>query len=157
MTQWLQAKDTISGQQGRMYATINGNVEEMAYIKKFEAKIEKNKKEVKVLGYLGEQSKANGWKGSGSMTIYYVTSLFRQLMLDYVTTGKDTYFDVVVVNEDPTSSIGKQTVTLRNVNLSSTIIAKVDTDSELLDEEADFTFSGVGLQDSFVKPVLGGN
>ncbi|WP_068505717.1 phage tail tube protein [Paenibacillus kribbensis] len=157
MTQWLQAKDTISGQQGRLYATINGNVEEMAYCKKFEAKIEKNMTEVKVLGYLGDQNKANGWKGTGSMTFYYVTSLFRQMMLDYVTTGKDTYFDLVAVNEDPTSSIGKQTVTLKNVNISSIIIAKLDTESQLLDEDLDFTFSGVGLQDSFSKPVLGGN
>ncbi|KAE8560251.1 phage tail tube protein, partial [Paenibacillus polymyxa] len=152
MAQWLQAKDTISGQQGRVYATINGNVEEMAYVKTLEAKIEKNMTEVKVLGYLGDQNKANGWKGTGSMTLYYVTSLFRQLMLDYVTTGKDTYFDLVIVNEDPTSSIGRQTVTLQNVNFSSTIIAKVDTGSELLDEDLDFTFSGVKLLDSFTKP-----
>ena len=37
------------------------------------------------------------------MTIYYVTSLFRELMLDYIRSGKDTYFDLVVVNDDPNS------------------------------------------------------
>lgn len=38
---FLKAGDTISGQEGRAYATINGQVEEMFYIKTIEAKAEK--------------------------------------------------------------------------------------------------------------------
>lgn len=152
---FLKAGDTISGQEGRAYATINGQVEEMFYIKTLEAKAEKQKTEVKTLGKRGTQHKTSGWSGSGSMTIYYVTTLFRQLMLNYIKTGKDVYFDVTVVNEDPTSSIGRQTVVLRGVNLDSTIVAKLDTDSEALDEDIDFTFDDVDILDSFGKPVLG--
>jgi len=152
---FLKAGDTISGQEGRAYATINGQVEEMFYIKTLEAKIEKQKTEVKTLGRGGTQHKASGWTGSGSMTIYYVTTLFRQLMLNYIKTGKDVYFDVTIVNEDPTSSIGRQTVVLKGVNLDSTIVAKLDVDSEVLDEDIDFTFDDVDILDSFGKPILG--
>lgn len=152
---FLRAGDTISGQEGRAYATINNQVEEMFYIKTLEGKIEKNKTDVKTLGRRGTQHKANGFNGTGSMTIYYVTSLFRQLMLDYIKTGKDTYFDITIVNEDNNSSIGKQTVVLKNVNLDSVIIAKLDTESEVLDEDADFTFDDVDVLDSFVAPTLG--
>jgi len=152
---FLRAGDTISGQEGRAYATINGQVEEMFYIKSLEATIEKQKTEVRTLGKRGTQHKATGWSGSGTMTIYYVTTLFRQLMLDYVRNGKDTYFDVTIVNEDPTSSIGRQTVVLRGVNLDSVVAAKLDTEAEVLDEDVDFTFDDVDILDSFGKPILG--
>ncbi|MBS4172124.1 phage tail tube protein [Bacillus sp. FJAT-49736] len=152
---FLKAGDTISGQEGRAYATINGQVEEMFYVKKLEAKVEKNKTEVKTLGKRGIQNKTSGWKGSGNMTIYYVTSRFREIMLEYIKNGKDTYFDIQIVNEDPTSTIGKQTVVLKNVNLDSVIIAKIDTDSESMDEDTDFTFDDVDLLDSFTQPTLG--
>lgn len=152
---FLKAGDTISGQEGRAYATINGQVEEMFYLKSLEATIEKQKTEVRVLGKRGTQHKATGWSGSGTMTIYYVTTLFRQLMHDYVRNGKDTYFDVTIVNEDPTSSIGRQTVVLRGVNLDSVVMAKLDTETEVLDEDIDFTFDDVDILDSFGKPVLG--
>lgn len=152
---FLRAGDTISGQEGRAYATINGQVEEMFYIKSLEATIEKQKTEVRVLGKRGTQHKATGWSGSGTMTIYYVTTLFRQLMLDYVRNGKDTYFDVTIVNEDPTSSIGRQTVVLRGVNLDSVVAAKLDTEAEVLDEDIDFTFDDVDILDAFGRPILG--
>lgn len=152
---FLKAGDTISGQEGRAYATINGLVEEMFYVKTLEATVEKNKTDVKTLGKRGTQHKANGWTGTGSMTIYYVTSRFRQLMLDYIKTGKDTYFDITVVNEDEGSSIGKQTVVLRDINLDSVIMAKVDTESEVLEEDTDFTFEDVDVLDQFVAPTLG--
>ncbi|AJS59852.1 phage tail tube protein [Paenibacillus sp. IHBB 10380] len=152
---FLKAGDTISGQEGRAYATINGQVEEMFYVKTLEATVEKNKTDAKMLGKRGTQHKANGWTGTGSMTIYYVTSRFRQMMLDYIKTGKDTYFDITVVNEDGGSSIGKQTVVLRSVNLDSVIMTKVDTESEILEEDADFTFDDVDVLDQFKAPTLG--
>ena len=51
------------------------------------------------------------------MTVYYVTSLFRQLMLQYMKDGVDTYFDIVVINDDPQSAFGSQSVVLKNCNL----------------------------------------
>ncbi|GAA4828033.1 phage tail tube protein [Paenibacillus vulneris] len=152
---FLKANDTISGQEGRAYATINGQVEEMFYIKKLEGKVEKEKSEVRTLGRRGTQHKAKGWKGSGSMTIYYVTSVFREMMLDYIKNGKDTYFDVQVINEDPSSSIGKQSIILQGVNLDSVIMALLDTGSDALEEDVSFTFEGVDIFDQFGKPILG--
>ncbi|TCJ04096.1 phage tail tube protein [Cytobacillus praedii] len=150
---FLQARDAISGQEGRAYATINGNVEEMFYVKTLEVTVEKQKSEMKALGRRGTQHKATGWNGTGSMTIYYVTTRFRQLMLDYIKTGKDVYFDIQIVNEDPTSSIGRQTVVLKNVNLDNVIMAKVDTESEFLEEETNFTFDDVDILESFAAPT----
>lgn len=38
---FLKAQDTISGQEGRAYATINSRVHEMFYIKTLEASVER--------------------------------------------------------------------------------------------------------------------
>lgn len=154
---FLKAGDTISGQEGRAYAKIGSETHEMFYIKNIKATAEKQKTDIKTIGKRGTQHKASGWSGSGSMTIYYVTSIFRQLMIDYIQKGVDTYFDIAITNEDPSSTIGSQTVTLKNVNLNSVVMAALDTDADVLDEEIDFTWEGIDMADDhkFKTPVMG--
>lgn len=149
---FLRASDTISGQEGRAYARIGSQTEEMFYVKTLEATVEKQKAEVKTLGRRGIQHKATGWSGSGTMTIFYMTSRFRQMMLDYMKTGVDQYFDIEVVNEDPSSTIGAQRVVLKGVNLDSVIMASLDTESEALEEEVSFTFEDVEIAQVFTPP-----
>ena len=152
---FFMAKDTISGQEARAYTTIDGNVEAMFYAKNLKAEVEKNKTDIKTLGKRGTQQKAVGWNGTGSMTIYFATTMFRKMMLDYIKNGKDVYFDITVTNEDPTSSIGKQTTVLKNVNLNKVTVAQFDVDADALDEDIDFTFDDMDILDEFGKPVLG--
>ena len=151
---FLRAGDTISGQEGKATSVIDGNVQDMFYVKTLEATFEKTKAEVKTLGKRGIQHKGTGWSGAGSMTIYYVTSIFREMALKYAKTGKDTYFNITIVNDDSTSTIGKQTIVLYNCNIDSTILAKLDTEADVLDEDIDFTFDDFDILDSFGNPVI---
>ncbi|CAG7616979.1 Phage-like element PBSX protein XkdM [Paenibacillus solanacearum] len=152
---FLRAGDTISGQEGRAYAIVNQLSEEMFYIKSLEATVEKQKAEIKTIGRRGVQHKATGWTGKGTMTIYYVTSKFRQMMFDYIKNGKDTYFSIKVINEDPVSTVGMQEVILRGVNLDSVIMASLNSESEVLEEEVSFTFEDIDLEKTFNAPILG--
>ncbi|WP_058303448.1 phage tail tube protein [Gorillibacterium timonense] len=152
---YLNAGDIISGKEGRAFAVINGVSEEMFFVKSLEAKIEKQKAEIKTIGSRRTQHKTTGWSGTGSMTIYYMTSKFRKLMQEYLETGRDTYFDIMVVNEDPSSSVGSQKIMLQNVNLNSVILAKLDVESDALEEETEFTFEGVAFVQHFNDPVIG--
>ena len=151
---YLDFKDTVSGQEGRAYMTIDGRNEELFYAKKIESKVAKEKSEGKTLGKRGTQSKAKGYKGTGTLTVYYVTSLFIEIMIKYMKQGKDTYFDLTVVNEDPTSDTGKQTVVLKNCNFDEVSIAALDIDSDALEEDMAFTFDDIDLLDKFKKPIL---
>ena len=101
------------------------------------------------MGYRGTQHKATGWTGTGSMVIHYASSMWAKMMIDYAKTGKDIYFKLVLTNEDPTSSIGRQKVTLIDCNLDEVEIAKLDTEAEFLDESINFTFSDVKLKEEF--------
>lgn len=146
---FLKAEQIISGQAGRAYANIDGRNRELMYLKSIDASVTKRKTAVRTLGKTGDQFKAAGWSGKGKMTVYYVTSLFREMMLDYMKTGNDSYFDIVVINEDENADAGRQTVVLKNCNLDSVVLARLDVDADNLDEEVSFTFDGAELLDSF--------
>jgi preprotein translocase subunit SecD len=147
---FFRENDAISGKHAKAYATINGRVEELFYAKSIEATIEKNKVDVPVLGRTNTSQVSSGWSGSGTLTVYYVTSLFRQLMQEYVKTGRDFWFDLMIVNEDPQSSAGRQRVVLKGCNLDSVSAAQFDATSEdRLEEEMPFTFSDYDILESF--------
>lgn len=156
MAGYLHAGDIISGQEGRATMNVEGSIENMFYIKQLEATVEKNKSEINTLGHRGTQHKTTGWSGSGSMTIYYITSRFRQMAREYAKNGRDIYFDITIENDDPTSTVGKQTVVLYGCNVDSVVIAKLDVDNTELDEDLDFTFEDFEILDSFGQPQLGG-
>jgi hypothetical protein len=152
MPKTLNSGDTISGREGRAYAKINGNNEELFMAKTIEATVEKAKSEVKAIGRRMTGHKTTGMTGTGSMTLYYLTTLFRSYLKQYKDSGVDLYFDMVIENEDPTSAAGKQTVLLLNCNLDSTILAKLDGDSDdPMEEDADFTFDDFDILTPFNK------
>lgn len=147
---FLREQDTISGKQAKAYISIGGIQEELFYAKSLEATIEKNKADVPILGKTNVGKKAAGWSGTGTLTIYYLTSEFRKLTQQYIETGRDFYFDLVVINDDPASNAGKQTAILKNCNLDSIIAAKFDaTSDDMLEEELSFTFDGFVLEQGF--------
>jgi len=149
----LKAWDAINGAAGKCVATVGTDVEDMIYVKNIKARIEKKKTEIKVLGQTGAKNKANGWKGTGTMTMYYATTFFRNMIDSYVHDGIDTYFELLIENEDPSSDIGKQTIVLKKVNIDNLDVAKLDINSTELDEEIEFTFDDIEIRNKFTDVV----
>lgn len=152
MAEFMKSSDAVNGKEGRAYAKINGNNELLFMAKTIEATIEKAKSEIKAIGRRMTGHKAAGMSGSGTMTIYYVSPLFRSMMKSYKETGVDVYFDMVIENDDPASSAGKQSTLLVDCNLDSVILAKLDGDSDdALEEEVAFTFDDFDFLNEFNK------
>lgn len=145
----MNAKDAISASLAECFVTIDGNRYNFMQAINLEAKLEKSKTEVPILGKTGKGNKASGWKGTGSATFYFNTSIFRQLAKRYKDTGEDIYFDIQVTNEDPTSSVGRQTVILKDCNADKITLAKFDADADYLDEDMDFTFEDFDMPEEF--------
>lgn len=161
MAGFLKAGDTVSGQEAVARMSIKNadgttTIEDMFYGRSLEGTCTINKTAVRTLGKRGEQHKPNGWTGAGSMTVYYVTSTFRRMAVQYIKTGVPVYFDIMVTNTDPASTVGSQVTVLKNCSLDSIVLAKFDVDSEVLDEEFEFTFDDAEILDEFVAPTLGG-
>lgn len=145
----MKAKDTLSAKLAECFVTIDGKRYNFMQAINFEAKFERIKTEVPILGKTGKGNKSTGWKGTGSATFHYSTSIFREMMLRYKDTGEDVYFEIQVTNEDPTSAAGRQTVVFVDCNVDGGILAKFDADGEYLDEDMDFTFEDFTMPEKF--------
>ena len=145
----LQAEDTINGREGIATAIINDQVVELMELANINISIEKDKTEFKAMGTRNTQNKTTGWKGTGSANVRYISSRWAEMLQRYVKDGVDTYFTIVVTNEDPGSATGKQVVQVLGCNIDSTDIAKLDVDAEILDQDIDFTFNDFNILESF--------
>lgn len=146
---YLRAKDTINGALGTCFAVIGGKRYDLMQVKNVNATVKKTKTGIPILGMTGKQHKSGGWEGNGTMKVYYVSTMFREVMLSYIKDGVDTYFEMMITNEDPTGDTGRQTIVLKDVNINELTIAKLDIEQDSLEEEMSFTFSDVDILESF--------
>ena len=146
------APDTISGKEGKAYANINGRNELLFFVRSLTASVEQLKSEVRALGKRWVGHKVTGLQGSGSMSMYYMSPVFREQMLEYSRTGKALYFDITIENDDPSSRAGRQEVLLKGCSLDSINVAMLDSDSDdVLSEDIDFTFEGYEILKPFSR------
>ena len=146
----MNAKDAVSAKLAECYVTIENRRFLLMQGKDFEAKFEKTKKEINVLGKTGSGNKSTGWKGTGKITIYKNTSIFDELMERYKNTGEDVYFDIQVSNEDPTSAAGICTMVFMGCNVDG-VLASFDVDGDFLEQEIDFTFEDFSNPTKFTQ------
>jgi hypothetical protein len=145
----MNAKDAVSAKLAECFATIEGNRYLLMQAKKFEAKFNKTKQKVSILGKTGQGNKSTGWDGTGSMTIYQNTPIFNELMLKFKNTGVDIYFDIQISNEDPTSAAGRQTMIFKGCNIDGGVLAAFDADGDFLEQDIDFTFEDFEMPEKF--------
>lgn len=145
----MKARDTISAKLADCFVTINGNRYNFMQMIDFEAKVDKTKTKVPILGRIMEGNKTVGLAGSFSGTAHYNQSIFRQALLDYKNTGIDTYFEIQITNEDPESAAGRQTFVFMDCNTDGGVLAKFDADGEYLDEEIEGTFEDFKMPEGF--------
>lgn len=149
MNTTMNARDTVSAKLASCYVTVDGNRYLLMQAKNLEAKVEKTKNAVSILGKTGEGNKSAGWSGSGSMTIYKNTSIFDEMMEKYKETGEDVYFEIQITNEDPTSAAGRAVTVLKGCNIDGGQLSGFDAEGEWLEQDVDFTFEDFQLKEKF--------
>ena len=145
------SKNAISAREATAYMTVDGKSFELYYAKDLKATIRKNKEEILALGSRGKGYKTTSWEGSGTLTIYEVTSEFKRVFLEYIKRGKDLYFDLQIVNEDPSSDSGREVKMLTNCNFNDILIANFSASDSVLEQSMSFTFEDVQLLEKFKK------
>ena len=139
---YLLERDALNGKEGRAFCTINGRQVEM-----FE------ESDFKVVGTRLVQKKTTGISLTGSMTLYYGTPEFRELVQAYIKTGDLPYFTMQITNDDPASTVGVQTIAIYNVKLTSGVLALLDADSDFLTEDVSFSFTSFEIISAFNEPL----
>lgn len=145
----MRSRDVLSARLAECYVTINDNRYNFMQAINFEAKFEKIKNEVPILGKIGSGNRSTGWKGTGKATFYFNTSIFRETFRSFKNTGEDLYFDIQVTNEDPTSLAGRQTIVFVDCNIDTGVLAKFDASGTYLEEDMTFTFEDFKISESF--------
>ena len=145
----MNVKDAVSASLAECYVTIDDRRYNFMQAINMEAKMEKTKKTVPILGKTGKGNRSSGWTGTGKATFHYNSSIFREILYKFKESGEDMYFDIQVTNEDPTSAVGRQTVILKDCNLDGGVVAKFDATAKFLDEEYSFTFEDWEMPEKF--------
>ena len=150
---FLLERDALNGKSGSGFMTINGENHEMFGMKKFQSDAEFQESDFKVVGTTLVQKKTTGVSLTGSMTIYYGSPYFLRLLQDYLKNGKLPYFSLQITNDDPSTSVGTQTVVLYNVKLQKLPVAMLDADAEFLEMEVAFSYTGLEVLNYFTDPA----
>jgi hypothetical protein len=145
----MKARDTIAARLAECYLTIGSRRYNFMQLINLEAKLAKNKSKVPRLGAVMIGHKTVSMEGTWSGTAHYNQSILRQLLEDYKNTGGDTYFEMQITNDDPTSSAKRQTVVLYDCNTDGGTLAKFDANGEYLDEDISGTFEDFSIPEGF--------
>lgn len=151
------ANDGVNGKAGSAFMIKGGRNIELFGIKKYQVDAEIQTAEFPVVGALVNQTKVKGVKYTGSMTIYYGTNEFLEILTEYKRNGRFPTINFQVTNDDKGSSVGKQVVAIYNVTLSKIPIAMLDDSADYLQEEIPFNFTDFEPLQTFKTPTqLGG-
>lgn len=151
---YLLAKDTVNGAEGKVFVTRDGKQIEVAGMMNITTYADIQGKEMRVVGTRTIQNKANGAKQTGKGTIYYGTSLWTDMVLDYINTGNMPQFDLQITNDDPSSSVGSQTIAYYGCELTGSIpLSILDSEEAMLNYEFNFTYTRVAKLRGFNEPT----
>lgn len=155
---YLLAKDTVNGAEGKIFITKSGKNIEIAGMRNIQADAEIQSSDMRVIGTRSIQDKPNGVKQTGKGNIYYGSNLFIDMVLNYINNGVMDEFDIQIVNNDPTTSVGGQIMAFYGCHLTGTIPLAILNDEEaMLNYDFNFVYTRVARLESFNEPAVLGN
>jgi len=145
----IRGKDSVSAKLAECFIRVGNNCYNFMQAIDLDAKFERSKAKVPILGQTGAGNKSTGWRGIGKATFHYNSYIFRHMMSELKNTDEDVYFEIQVSNHSPNLSIGRQTIIFVGCNVEGGILAKFDANDEYLDEKLEFTFEDFRMPQKF--------
>lgn len=149
----MNAWDAVSGSLAECIMTIEGKKYNFMQLIDFEATIEKTKKEIPILGRTGKGHKTTAWEGKFKGKAHYNQSVLSKLLAKYNVDALDTYFEIMVRNEDNNGKdhVHEQTVILKDCNMNGGVLTKFDVNADFLEEEIEGTFDSFEINPGFLE------
>lgn len=153
MGNYTKITDLVTGCEGSAFITTDGQNRYFFEMSKIDASIEFTVIAKKLLGHRMKQHKVVGAEGKGTITLYNVSPAALVVYQQYIKEGKVPQISIQITNEDPSSTIGKRTVVMRNCILAKAPVVYLEDGSEELNTvDTDFTFDDLDDLESYVLP-----
>lgn len=146
---FINADDIVNGREGQVLVKAGSDVVTAAEISSITATIDINKTEVPTLGTSALQTKETTWKGTGSMTVYFSTSFWADLLLNFTKYKKSPEFEIVATVEDKATELGAYRVKLGRCKLDGGDVLKLSTSDDYATGDYNFTFSDWEILERF--------
>ena len=156
MSIYLKIADAVNGKLGSVYFTVDGRRFEVPGIQKIEAHDTMKERSMTTVGTVKTQTAPAGVEGEGSMTIhYYAVSTFGAMIENYRRTGRFTPFDILIINEDRGTNLGRRTTSFSDCVLTGQVpLAVLDAETErALTIELHFKYGEYRVIEDFNAPT----
>lgn len=147
-------KESIDLNGGKAYIIQNGIVEEEPGILKVSTKRNIKTRTRTPLGSRIEQTKATKISNSGVMTIdAWASARFNKMIDDFESTGKMPVFDMQIVNEDTSTTVGKRVVRYYNCMIKDDVdLSKLEDSDDAFTLDINFSFDSKKTLQDFNRP-----
>lgn len=150
---YLLARDTVSGAEGSIVITRDGQNYVIAGMKNIKTTAEVQSEDMRVIGTRKIQQKPNGATLHGTGNIYYGSNIFTDMVLQYIDTGVMPTFDIQITNNDKATSIGSQVMGYYGCTLLGEIpLSILDDEDSMLNYDFEFTWTNVQRLEAFKEP-----
>lgn len=139
----------VSGKMGAAYATIDDRRYKLFMIKDFKSKAKIDSEKVDILGTVQSLNRPGAVETTWSASVYECTDIFNDIIIKYINTGVMTYFDLMIVNDDPNSAAGKKTTIHKNCMLSEATLSQLDVSKTIMETEISGSFSGIERESKY--------
>lgn len=157
MGKYLLALDAIRGAAGGIWWEVDGVLREIAHAQDLQISATMNQTDFPVIGALSAQVKTYGTTMSGSFTLHSGDPTPLRMLYDQTKNGMASYFKLTVKVADPSSTQGRQTITLTDCQLSSMDLVNLDANSAFITQNIAFVFSQFEILDEFNEPIRFGS
>lgn len=148
-TKLMNVKDAVYASLGNAYVKLDGTRYLLMQLKSIEVTAKVDNKKVPILGTTISGNKPGTQTYEGKATIYANTSIFRKVLKKYQDTGEATYFDITCNQEDPTASVGKQTIILKDCLISQATLVKLEAGGDELTDDISFTVNSFEMPQEY--------
>ncbi len=148
-------RDSMDKGAGRSYIIQSGVFEEEPGILKVSTKRAVKTRTRKPIGSRITQTKVTGIENSGTMTVdHYATARFNAMLDEYEATGKMPEFDLQIVNEDESTTVGRRVVRYYDCMLNADVsLSELEESSDdAITADIGFTFREKKILEDYTNP-----
>lgn len=150
LAQRMDRDAVVSGNEALALAILpSGRRLIMANFIKFKATLSHSSSKVPILGRRNKTNRRGQGEISIEATAHYNCSTFREIELEHKKNGSNYTFDLQVINNDPSSSVGRQVIVFYDVSWDDIPLAVFDAEADYLTEDLSGTADDWDMENVF--------